>query len=492
MTNFNWLIDGPIVLLYLIGSVIAGLWLRRYVRKVDDFLVAGRNVNLYLGIASLSASEFGIATIMANAELGFKYGFAGITPGISLAVAMFLVGRTGFCIKPLRDKKVITIPEFFEKKFGKKVRWASGVVIVLGGLLNMGVFLRQAGDFLAIVCGFDPSYLKLIMTAILLCIAAYTILGGMLSVLITDYIQFIVMSIGLIAVVFLMIFKFGWAGILDSASNNIGPGAFNPFINVEYGFERILLDILLAFAAVLTWQTMISRVLSAKDSETGRKIYQGTSPFFLVRFTLPAILGITALYFFGPSLFTGNTSILAMPNLLASVVPVGLIGLLVASMLAADMSTDSSYMLAWASVIYNDIMKPIHKGLWSERKGLLWNRILIGLIGIFLLAYGLWYPLKGDLWVYLQVTGTIYLSSMSVILIAACYWQKANNWGATASIITGSLIPISFLAMQQIEFTQDLAQAIGPYKVGVATYFITALAMIVGSLLKNNFVLKHQ
>ena len=56
MTNFNWLIDGSIVLVYLTGTIIVGLWLKKYVRKVDDFLVADRNVNLYLGIASLSAS----------------------------------------------------------------------------------------------------------------------------------------------------------------------------------------------------------------------------------------------------------------------------------------------------------------------------------------------------------------------------------------------------------------------------------------------------
>lgn len=96
MTNFNWHVDGPIILLYLIGTVSAGLWIRKYVHKVDDFLIAGRNVNIYLGIASLSASEFGIATCMANAELGFKYGFAGISSGIALAVSMFIVGRTGF------------------------------------------------------------------------------------------------------------------------------------------------------------------------------------------------------------------------------------------------------------------------------------------------------------------------------------------------------------------------------------------------------------
>ena len=56
---------------------------------------------------------------------------------------MFLVGVTGFCIKPLRDSGVMTIPELFEKQFGPRIRWAAGVVIVLGGLLNMGVFLRD-------------------------------------------------------------------------------------------------------------------------------------------------------------------------------------------------------------------------------------------------------------------------------------------------------------------------------------------------------------
>ncbi len=489
MSNFNWFVDGTIVLLYLAGTLTAGLYVRRFITRLDDFLVAGRKVDLYLGIASLSATEFGIATCMANAELGFKYGFAGITPGIAIAVSMLVIGLTGFCIKPLREQNVITIPELFQKKFGERVRWASGVVIVLGGLLNMGVFLRQAGDFLAVVCGFEMSHLELIMTIILAGIALYTILGGMLAVLVTDYIQFVVMGIGLISVTLLIVFKFGWGDLNNTLQSNIGSVAYNPFQGGTYGIDRILLDLLTGFASVLTWQTMISRVLSAKDVKTGQRIYQGTSPFFLVRFTIPVILGIAALHYFGPEAYEENVK-LAMPGLLSAVVPVGLIGLLVASMLAADMSTNSSYMIAWSSVIYNDIMKPIHQGLWTHAKAIRWNRILIALIGIFLLLYGLWYPLKGDLWVYMQVTGTVYLSSMSVILIAACYWDRANNWGAIAAIIVGSVIPIGFLIMQQLEATAEIAAAVGPYKAGVATFVFTGGAMVIGSMMKGKMTNK--
>ena len=147
MTNFNWLLDGSIVGLYLLITMAAGLYVRKYVSKVDDFLVAGREMNVYLGIASLAATEFGIVTCMYTAEAGYKYGFAGATPGIVMALSMLVIGYTGFCIKPLRDSGVITIPELIEKQFGPRVRWAAGVVIVLGGLLNMGVFLRIGGQF---------------------------------------------------------------------------------------------------------------------------------------------------------------------------------------------------------------------------------------------------------------------------------------------------------------------------------------------------------
>ena len=91
---------------------------------------------------------------------------------------MFVVGYTGFCVKPLRDSNVMTIPELFERRYGKLVRWLSGVVVVLGGLLNMGVFLRVGGQFLVVCCGLNLRYLELAMTVLLIGIAVYTILGA--------------------------------------------------------------------------------------------------------------------------------------------------------------------------------------------------------------------------------------------------------------------------------------------------------------------------
>jgi solute:Na+ symporter, SSS family len=473
-------LDASIVGLYLLATMVAGVWVRKYVGTVEHFLVAGREMDVHLGIASLAATEFGIVTCMYTAQNGYEKGFAGATPGILMAVAMFVVGATGFCIKPLRESGVITIPELIARKFGPRIRWASGVVIALGGLLNMGVFLRTGGEFLVLVSGLDAKYLEIMMTVLLIGVAVYTILGGMLSVLVTDFLQFVVMSVGLIVVTMLILVTVGWERLVNTVETHYGAGGFNPFVNPTMGWEYVAFNAFLNTAAVLTWQTTIARVLAAKDAETGRKVYTRTSFFFVCRFLIPGLWGIAALAMLGP---IPNT-LEAMPRYLSAAVPAGLMGLLIAAMLAADMSTDSSYMLTWASVIYNDILAPFRKTRWSEKRGLFWNRSIVAIIGVFLLLYGLWYPLKGDLWTYLGVTGTIYLASVSVLLIAACYWDRANSWGAAAAIVVSAAIPLTYLVMEQLDSTAQLARDIGPYYSGIATYVLSGAAMVFGSLLK--------
>lgn len=493
MSHFGW-IDGSIVGVYLLATMIAGVAVRKYVGKVEHFLVAGREMNLYLGIASLAATEFGIVTCMYVGQNGLEKGFSGIIPGITMAVAMWVIGRTGFCIKPLRESGVITIPELFEKRFGPRIRWAAGVVIVLGGLLNMGVFLRTGGDFLVSVCNISTEghNLEIMMTLLLLAVAVYTILGGMLSVLVTDYLQFIVMSAGMLVTSILILASadIGWSKLVETVRTHHGPGGFDPFSNSGMGWPYVAFNAVQNTAAVLTWQTIIQRILAAKDSRTGRQVLTRTSFFFVCRFTIPAVWGIAALAMLTPEQIGDNT-LTAMPRFLATFLPVGLLGLLVAAMLAADMSTDSAYMLTWGSIIYNDILAPVHKGRWPDRKGLLVNRAIVAVIGVFLLVYGLWYPLKGNLWDYLAVTGTIYLSSISAMLIACCYWKRANRWGAAGAIIVGAAIPIAYLVVEQAVKNYDRLPALrdyvmhpnAPHYAGIAAFVLAGAAMVVGSYL---------
>ena len=491
-------IDWTIIGVYLVGCIVAGVWMKRYVRGVTDFAVAGREMDLNLGIASLAATELGIVTVMYTAEMGFQKGMAGATPGVLFCVAMLLVGITGFVIVPLRDAGVITIPELFEKRFGKRVRWLAGLVIVLGGLLNMGIFLRLGGEFLVHVTGLNPDYLEATMTILLAVVLIYTVLGGMLSVLVTDYIQFLVMGLGIVVTSALVIWNVGWLDLVAGLWEAHATGAvlvevsttaatpdkqltmadpFNPF--ASFSWDWIAWQSLVMIAGVTTWQPMIARVLSTRNSQIAKQVYRRSCFFFVGRFALPGLWGAAAfLHFYSNGgLPEGVTSLTAMPTYLKTIVPTGLIGILIAAMLAAEMSTDSGYLLTWATVIYNDLITPCLRRPLSAKAELLTVRSLVIAIGVFLVLYGLWYEIPGTAWNYLTITGTIYGSGVFTLLVSALYWRQANRWGAYAALVLGAVGPLTFLVVNS-----GGVERIPPAVAGLSGFGLAFAGMIVGSL----------
>jgi SSS family solute:Na+ symporter len=155
---------------------------------------------------------------MYTAELGFKNGFAGAAPGVLEFLAFLLVGLTGFAIGPLRKANVMTIPELFQKRFGTRVRWLAGLVVALGGILNMGIFLRLGGEFFVHIGGLNPKYLELTMTVLLATVLLYTAMGGMVSVLVAHYLQFLMTGLGLIVTSVLVVWNTGWSHLVSQLS----------------------------------------------------------------------------------------------------------------------------------------------------------------------------------------------------------------------------------------------------------------------------------
>ncbi|HEY6166490.1 MAG TPA: sodium:solute symporter family protein [Verrucomicrobiae bacterium] len=487
LTPIDWLI----IVVYLVGCMVAGIWMRRYVEGVDDFAVAGREMDVNLGIASLAATELGLVTIMYTAQLGFEKGFAGATIGVIMAAVMFVVGRTGFVIAPLRAAGVMTIPELFEKRFDKRVRWLAGLFVVLGGVLNMGIFLRLGGEFLVHTTGMPAHWLEWVMTALLGLVLLYTVLGGMISVLVTDYLQFLVMGIGIVATSVLVVWHIGWSNLVDGlwqnwttaqASGAKAAHPFNPLHASNFGPGYIAWQIFFQIAAVTTWQTQISRVLASKDPATAKRMYSGTAFYYVGRFLLPGLWGAAAFVYFTQhgGVPKGLDSLTAMPAYLEILLPAGLIGIVVAGMLAAEMSTDSGYLLTWATVVYNDLIMPCVKRPLAPRVQLLITRSLVLAIGVFLLFYGLWYQLPGNAWDYLAVTGNIYLASVFTLLVAGLYWPRANSTGALAALVLGAVGPITFLVVNAVVVKE---KQISPELAGFSSFALAFLGMILGSLL---------
>ena len=142
-TNFATL-DWIIVCVYICIPVLIGVLVRKYISRLSDFIVAGRSLRLFIAIATLTGTELGLVTVMYNSEMGFLHGFSAFHIGIIETLCILAIGLTGFIVYKLRQHKVMTIPEFYEIRFGRVVRIVGGFILAVGGILNMGLFL-QAG-----------------------------------------------------------------------------------------------------------------------------------------------------------------------------------------------------------------------------------------------------------------------------------------------------------------------------------------------------------
>jgi len=469
--NFG-LVDWCIVAGYLIIIVAVGVYIKRYISNVTDFIVAGRGLKTFLAIATMIGTELGLVTVMYSAQKGFTGGFAAFHIALAAAIVTLIVGLTGFIVVPLRRMKVMTIPEFYERRFGRGVRILGGTVLAFSGILNMGMFLKAGTIFVMGITGMTSEIeLKLIMTALLAMVLLYTVLGGMVSVVVSDYIQFVLLSFSLLAMCMLSIKHLGWHNIIETVSQLKGEAGFNPFHSEGFGISYVVWMFFLGLVSCAVWQTAVIRACSVESIQTVKKLYTWSSIGFLIRFLLPYFLGISAFVYISQNQPLKNLflpegadadpqlTLMAMPVFLSQILPVGLLGFVTAGMLAAFMSTHDSYLLCWSSVLTQDVVAPCFKKGLSSKARLLLTRIFIVAIGIFILVWGLWYPLGQDLWDYMAISGAIYFTGALALLAFGLYWKRASKVGAYLALIAGFCAIIGLKPVQILLFR--LASALG-------------------------------
>lgn len=490
-------LDWSIIGLYLIAALSLGMLFSKKANTMADFIGAGRKIGLYLGVASMAGTEMGLITIMYSAQKGFTGGFAAFHIAVVAGIVTFFVGLSGFIVVPLRKLKVLTIPEFYEKRFNKNVRVFGGALLTLGGVLNMGLFLKIGAMFLVGVAGLSHDVYPWIMTGLLLLILLYTCFGGMWSVIMTDFMQFCVMSIGLVTVVIISISTLGFNTIFDTVLTLKGVAGFDPFsAEGEFGLSYVIWMIFTAgLVSCAIWPTAIARALAMKSEQLVKKQYMLSSVTFMIRFLIPYFIGICAfVYFFSynTSLFelfgTSISSLYAFPFYIKECLPVGILGFFVAAMIAAFMSTHDGYLLCWSSVICQDIIVPLAKKEVSEKQRLFITRICIIAIGIYIWYWGLFYQGTDDIWDYMAITGAIYFTGAFALLMGGLYWKKASSSGALAALLCGVF---AILGLEPIRIKCGLEFLSGA-QIGLITTCLSVGALWIVSLLFPNKSTKEQ
>ena len=460
------LIDKIIIIIYLSGIFYVGYYLRGYVTNFSDFMIANRKMGVGLGVASMAGTELGLITVMYNAQKGWTGHFASFHIGLIAFLVTILIGLSGFVICKLREMKVKSIPEFYDIRYGKNVRILGAFFLILAGVLNMGIFLKTGAVFLSAIFGEIGVGLNIVMFFLLILVLSYTMMGGMLSVIVTDYIQFVILSLGLLITTFLAIENIGWNKIFGHFSSEI---SFNPILNPDFGYDYILWMVIIGFGSAVIWPTAATRALAMKDSESVKKQYLWSSISFLIRFIIPAFLGICSFVYFGGEGFDGSenspeNSLRAMPSFIKEILPLGIFGLVVAGMLSAFMSTNDSYLLCWSTIITNDIISPLCKTSLTSKQKIFLSRLIIVVLGLYIYYWGLIYNGTEDIWEYLAVTGSIYFSGAISLVVFGLYSKSVNKYGAYCSLFCGFIAVLGLSPLKRllsISLSSEIISLIG-------------------------------
>jgi len=498
-TNFSSL-DWGIVAVYLAVVAIVGMLVNRYIHNVDDYLVGGRGSGTALNTATFIGTGLGLVTIMYAAMDGFQHGFSYMTLGLIGMVVGVGLGLSGFVITRLREAKLLTIPEFFHTRYSPRVRIVAGSICALAGILNMGLFPKMGATFLTYATGLgqgdaaaasQETTINIVTSILIVLVLAYTVLGGMVSVIVTDYLQFVILSTGLGFGLYFCLTnpELGWDRMVGALEEHRGERAFNPVHKDSYGGIWVIWMTVHFAVAALCWAPEVSRALTAKDPTATKRTFLFGAPGQFIRLAIPALLAIAAFcyisqhvelgkYFF-PEGLSGKAAHpdQAMPLVLGKIVPTGLLGILVAGLMAAFMSTHDSYFLCWSSVIARDVVAPMKKRELSDREQIRITRIAIVCIGIFLLVWGIWYELPDSVWGYMAVTGNIYMCGAIVGLVGGMYWKGASSAGAMAALLGGLLsVTLIFLPKEwQARTDVNAALSLGNYAVCVALFVVFSL-----------------
>ncbi len=378
-----------------------------------------------------------VAFILGGASWGATYGLGGIWYGFACGLGLLLLGLT--LAKPMRALALYTVPDVLEMRYkSKTIRLLAAFLSLLAlvGILGAQVWAASA-VFEAI--GLPGTAGAVFATLVFI---AYTAFSGLWAVALTDFIQIILGSIGVLIAVVLGLNKVGgFEGLRASLSAipNLPQTSGEYFNFMSLGVSLFALTLAATVMYTLIGQDFYQRLFASKDEKTARKgaIYSGI--LLMVLSFLPAIAGMLALALSSDPQAIIDSPKTAVPKLVITVFGSGVGAIFVAAILAAVMSTADSLLSAATSHVVKDLYQSFIEPEAEDKKLLRLSIVTTIIIGLLALVAAL--TVKGivELLIY---SYDIYTSGVFVPLILGIYWKRATKEGALLGMIAGSLTAV--------------------------------------------------
>jgi len=423
------------VVLYLLFSVGVGVYAARRVHTSRDFVVAGRNLPLPVVTATVFATWFGAETVLGISATFVQEGLGGVVAdpfGASLCLIL-----AGLFFAPLLYRmNLLTIGDYYRARYNRTVElimsvcimlsylgWVSAQVVALGLVFNVvsnGVVTPQAGMVIGIAV-----------------VLAYTLIGGMWSVALLDFVQMTIIMTALLLIAVLIGEQAGGAGNVVMQAQAAGKLQLFPQGGGMEAWIPFVGAAVTMMLGSIPQQDVFQRITSAKSEKIAvRGAVAGGVLYFAFAF-IPMFLAYAAMLidpqFFGE--LAGRDSQMVLPSLILNHTPLIAQVFFFGALLSAIMSTASATLLAPSVMFTENILKHFVFSEMSDKQMLRTMRIILLTFGILVL----WFALNSESSIFHMVENAykVTLVGAFVPLVFGLYWRRANNQGALLSILLG-------------------------------------------------------
>ncbi|MEL6674348.1 MAG: sodium:solute symporter [Bacteroidota bacterium] len=437
-------LDLGVIAAYFIAIFAIGIWVARSTRSSEDLFLGGRSLTWgFIGL-SLFASNISSTTLIGLSGSAYKTGIVDSVyewmSGIPLILAALI-----FIPLYLRSR-IVTIPEYLEKRFDRRSRSIFSVITIF-----ISIVVDTAGGLYAgalVLKVFFPDLILWQTTLALALVAGlYTAFGGLKAVVYTDAMQAVILLVGCSVLTYLLFeqLDFSWAKVLAATPE----GHFSvvrPADDPTLPWPGLIMGVpFLGFWYWATNQYIVQRVLGAKNIQHARwgvtlAGFLKVIPLFIM--VIPGAMAIS-LY---PDL---PTSDMVFPTML-EILPEGLLGLVLAGLVSAILSSVDSTLNSASTLIVVDFVKPARPGLSDQQVAVYGRAATL----ILMIVAAVWAPFIENfegLWAYLQQMFSIIVPPIVVLFLVGVFYKRGNGHGAFWTLIIGNAVGILLFVLGKMD-----------------------------------------
>ena len=473
-------LDWTIVLAFVAVLIGTACYANTLGRGVAGFLSADRCAGRYLVTVAYNMAQVGVITLVWYFQLGYVVGFTQIWWGYMEGPSLILLAITGWVIYRFRETRAMTLAQFFEMRYSKRFRVMSGMVAFVSGIVNYGIFPGVTARFFIALCGL-PEQLPIFggtiptfptVMVILLGLGIFMVFaGGMVSIILTDFLQGVFCFGSFVFICFWLLAQFPWP-VLERAmlSMPTGTSFVDPLgLSGEKNFDVIYwaISAFILFYAARAWQGdqgYNSAPLNAHEARMAQ-ILNGWRYRVLMLVTIIVPLAVRA-FLTQPEYAdaaapvndalaqVGSESLraeLRTPMALALMLPAGVLGLFVAAMLGAAVSTDEAYLHSWGSIFIQDVVLPFRKKPFDPVTHIRLLKLAALGVAIFAFIFSLLYEPNQYIAMFAAMTATVFVGGAGAAIIGGLYWRRGSTQAAWGAMMTGMSLAAVGVIVNQLD-----------------------------------------